>query len=284
MIELKNEFFTVQINEFGAELWSVKSPDGHEFIWQGDEKYWPGRCPVLFPICGRLLQKEYSYKGKTYPLGTHGFARDKMFRGDKISDTCAVFTLTDDEQTRAVYPFSFRFEVRFELDGNALRITYTAHNTGSETMYYNFGSHEAFATDGKYEDWSIEFEKTENLRLREQPVLGYMSRNVLPFRENVKELPLSHSLFDFDALIFDELKSRSVTLKHCGRPVAEVDFAGLNYLLLWAKVGAPYICIEPWGGLPDYLDSTKDITKKDAIWTLEAGKSFSLPHTIRFFR
>ena len=284
MIELKNDALTVQINETGAELSSVKNADGREYIWQGNAQFWTGRCPVLFPICGRLLQKEYTYRGQTFSLDTHGFAQHKVFQAKKTSATRAVFTLTDDEKTRAVYPFRFRFEVLFELNGDTLRITDTAHNTGEDTMYYNFGAHEGFATDGTFDDWSIEFEKTEDLRLKEQPVLGYLSRNVLPFRDNVKELPLAHALFENDALIFDGLRSRSVTLKQGGKPVASVDFSGYDNLLLWTKVGAPYICIEPWGGLPDYVDSKKDITKKDGIWSLAAGKSFSLPHTIRFFR
>ena len=87
-----------------------------------------------------------------------------------------------------------------------------------------------------------------------------------------------------NTLIFDGLKSQSVTLQHRGRPVAEVNFAGFDNLLLWTKIGAPFLCIEPWTGLPDYVDSTKEIEKKDGILTLKKGETFSLPHTIRFFR
>lgn len=284
MITIQNGFLTASIDERGAELTSVKSADGREYVWQADKNFWPRHCPVLFPFCGRLLGQEYTYKGRTYSIGMHGFARDKLFTAKQQGGTSALFTLTDDEETRAVYPFSFRFSVRFELIGDSLAITYTAENTGADTMYFNFGAHEGYALDGDFEDWSVEFEKREDLRLKEMDVPGFLGRNVSDFRKNVKILPLSYGLFERDTLIFDGLKSQSVTLQHRGRPVAEVNFAGFDNLLLWTKIGAPFLCIEPWTGLPDYVDSTKEIEKKDGILTLKKGETFSLPHTIRFFR
>ena len=150
-------------------------------------------------------------------------------------------------------------------------------------MYFNFGSHEAYAADGNFEDWSVEFAKTENLRVMEQPILGYLSGKTLPYRDNVKELPLSHAMFEHDSLTFAGLSSREATLKHCGKPVVKVNFEGFDYLLLWTKVGAPYICIEPWNGLPDYVDTDGELSTKRGILSLEAGKTCSMPHTLQFF-
>ena len=173
MIELKNEKLTVQIKEYGAEIASVKNAAGREYFWRGDAKIWSGQAPILFPICGRLLNRAYRLGDKTYTMNSHGFARRKTFSCTKISDMCAVFTLCDDEETRAQYPFAFRFSVRYELCGDTLQITNEVENTGDKTMYFNFGSHEAYAADGNFEDWSVEFAKTENLRVMEQPILGY---------------------------------------------------------------------------------------------------------------
>ena len=53
MEQLKNEKLTVVISSHGAELQSIKNEEGREYLWQGDEKYWPRRSPLLFPIvCG----------------------------------------------------------------------------------------------------------------------------------------------------------------------------------------------------------------------------------------
>ena len=229
------------------------------------------------------MNRAYLLGDKTYTMNSHGFARRKTFSCTKISDMCAVFTLRDDEETRAQYPFAFRFSVRYELRGDTLQITNEVENTGDKTMYFNFGSHEAYAADGSFEDWSVEFAKTENLRVMEQPILGYLSGKTLPYRDNVKELPLSHAMFEHDSLTFAGLSSREATLKHCGKPVVKVNFEGFDYLLLWTKVGAPYICIEPWNGLPDYVDTDGELSKKRGILSLEAGKTCSMPHSLQFF-
>ena len=53
MEQLKNEKLTVEISSHGAELQSIRNAEGREYLWQGDEKYWPRRSPLLFPIvCG----------------------------------------------------------------------------------------------------------------------------------------------------------------------------------------------------------------------------------------
>ena len=283
MIELKNEKLTVLIKEFGAEIASVKNAAGREYFWCGDKKFWGGQAPVLFPVCGKLLNLAFRHKGKTYTMKGHGFARNKTFRAEKIGDTCAVFTLCDDEETRAQYPFAFRLSVRYELNGESIVITNSVENTGDETMYFNFGSHEAYAADGNFEDWSVELEKTENLRILEQIGPAYLTGRVLPFRDGVKELKLSYAMFEEASLAFDKIQSRAATLKCCGKPVVHVDFAGFDQLLLWTKPNAPFICIEPWNGVPDYVDADGELSHKRGILALEAGKTYSMPHILRFF-
>ena len=283
MIELKNEYLTVQIKEFGAEIASVKNAAGREYFWCGDKKFWGGQAPILFPICGKLIDLSYRFEGKSYSMNGHGFARNKTFQAEKISDTCAVFTLCDDEETRAQYPFAFHLTVRYELQKNALKITNTAENTGDKTLYFNLGSHEAYAADGNFADWSVEFEKEEDLRVYEQVGAGYLTGKILPFRENTKELRMDYAMFENSSLAFYRIRSRGATLKHRGKPVVQVDFAGFDQLLLWTKPGAPFLCIEPWNGIPDYVDTDGELSHKRGILALEAGKSYSMPHTLQFF-
>ena len=48
---------------------------------------------------------------------------------------------------------------------------------------------------------------------------------------------------------------------------------GIAYLALWSdEKWGNYVAIEPWQGLPDFLDSDKDITKKNTIQRLAPGK------------
>lgn len=280
---LQNEFLRVEISSRGAELTSVKNKEGYEYIWQADEKIWAKHCPVLFPICGRLIDKKYRYDGKTYEMNSHGFASVSIFREERVSDTEAKFILRESEETLKQYPFRFVFTVRYKLENNALTVEYRVDNPANENLYFSFGAHEAYNTED-FEKWSVEFEKRDDLYLKKQPVLGYLEEGRTPFEKGVKELPLSYALFEKDALIFDDIKSRAAVLKKEGEPVVKVEFADFGELLLWTKVGAPYLCIEPWNGLPDYVGNSGELSEKKGIIELGGGKSFSSVHKITFFR
>ena len=106
---IKNEYLTVDINSLGAELWSVKSADGCEYIWQGDPEFWSGRAPIMFPICGRLFEGKYTYLGKEYTMPNHGIARSSEFSLLKQTDNEITLSLVADDKTKESYPFDFIF-------------------------------------------------------------------------------------------------------------------------------------------------------------------------------
>lgn len=62
---------------------------------------------------------------------------------------------------------------------------------------------------------------------------------------NGREIEITEELFLHDALILSGLRSRCVTLesRRKGR-VVTVMLGGAPYLGLWAKPGAPFVCIE----------------------------------------
>ena len=73
MEKLQNEYLTVEVSDLGAELQSIKDADDKEYLWQGDDKYWGRRSPILFPIVCGLWKGTYRTEGETYQLGRHGF-------------------------------------------------------------------------------------------------------------------------------------------------------------------------------------------------------------------
>ena len=118
---LKNEKLTVTLSDLGAEIVSVVCTDGCEYIWQGDPKYWTGRAPLMFPICGRLIDGKYTYGGKTYEMSsTHGFARSSTFEAEQKDDGTVCFSLSANEETKACYPFDFTLAVEYRLQENRL--------------------------------------------------------------------------------------------------------------------------------------------------------------------
>lgn len=279
MIELKNDKLCVRIAERGAEIVSVKNAAGHEYIWQADPAFWAKHCPVLFPVCGRLRNFEYTYQGKWYKMGTHGFAQRKIFAATHEGNS-ALFVLREDEETLAEYPFRFELRIRYTLEGNTLHADVCVYNPDEEPLYCNFGSHEGYATEN-FSEWSVQFEKEEDLVLSEQEGC-YLTGNTIPYAKNVRTLHLDHKMFENDALLFYGLSSRKVTLLNGEKPVVSVEFAPFEHLLLWTKPGAPYLCIEPWNGIPDYADADGDLTHKKEILRIGGGQEKQMRHSITF--
>jgi galactose mutarotase-like enzyme len=105
---------TAVIRAQGAELRSLRDPQGTEYIWQAGPA-WPRCAPVLSPIVGRLTGDHLRHGGQTYRLTQHGFARDRTFDWlDRRADACRL-ALVDVAETRAMYPFAFRLELGYAV-------------------------------------------------------------------------------------------------------------------------------------------------------------------------
>lgn len=144
MEELKNDKITVIISAHGAELQSIKSAEGREYLWQGDEKYWPRRSPLLFPIVCGLWNGQYRVDGKTYELPRHGFARDMDFDVIEKTESSVTYELTSNEETMKVYPYEFGLNVSYFLNDDMINVVWTVRNMGKEEMHFQIGGHPAF--------------------------------------------------------------------------------------------------------------------------------------------
>ena len=279
MIILKNKYLTVQVSELGAELKSLKK-EGFEYMWQGDPQVWAGTSPVLFPMLGFFRDNKYILNGKEYNLGKHGFARNKMFEVENITENSAVFLLKDDAETIEVFPFRFEFRVIFTLGEDNLKVEYNVKNLNDNTMYFSVGAHEAYVTPEGIEDYDIIFPQKEDFN----SVLlngGLLQNNTMVIAKNTDVLPLYDKYFILDTLIFRDLKSRSCILRNRKTERAiKVEYPNCDYLAIWHKPSSPYLCIEPWSGVPDHEDSNYDITKKEGIICLDSNKEYSNIHTI----
>ena len=111
METLHNELLTVEVSDLGAELQSIKDDEGKEYLWQGDDRYWGRRSPILFPIVCGLWKGTYRTEGDTYQMGRHGFARDMNFRVLKKADDRVTYVLSDTENTLRQYPYHFMLSV-----------------------------------------------------------------------------------------------------------------------------------------------------------------------------
>ena len=56
---------------------------------------------------------------------------------------------------------------------------------------------------------------------------------------------------------------------------------GVPYLGVWSKPGgAPFLCIEPWHGLPDSTAATGNLAEKEGILSLEPAGLFATGYRI----
>ena len=279
IITLKNEVLTVDISTKGAEIQKIEK-DGVNYLWSGDPAVWACKAPILYPICGGLRDDKFTYDGKEYTMPKHGFAKLSEFSVEASSDTGAVFKYEGNETHDKNFPFCHEFRVKYFLEGKSLKVTYHVTNKDNKTMYFSVGAHEGYATRGGIEDYSIVFDKEETL---DSYILdgNLLEHNTLRIMENSKVLPLKYDFFKVDAIVFKHINSRKVTLKHNNSDYAlSVEFPGHDFFVLWTKPGAEYICIEPWCGVQDPVDSDYNIINKEGIVSLDAGKVFEATHII----
>ena len=280
IVAIKNEFLEVLISSVGAEIQSVRSKDGKEYIWQGDPAYWNKHAPVLFPICGGLNDGYYTLEGKRYDLAKHGFSRTAEFEISAQGEDHVEFLLRDSEESRKHYPYSFAFRVIYELDGASLKVTYDAENLDDKVMYCTFGGHEAYACPEGIEAYELEFPEKETLyayALNGDLLTDYTKLMV----NNSNILPLDDKHFVLDALVFRNVKSNSVTLRSkITKRRVRVDFDGFDYLVLWHKHTAPYLCIEPWCGVQDVAGSSPRLSEKEGLHAVAVGGHFARTHVI----
>ena len=278
---IKNDFLTIKIDSFGAELRSILDSDGTERLWQGDEKWWDGYAPHLFPICGCMYEGRYLYNGKSYDIRNHGFAKRSLFTIETLEKDKVVYLLVSNDETKAVYPFDFEFRVTYTLKENALAVTYTVDNKTDGDIYFSIGSHEAYMCEGGTVDYNIFFDKKEILpnHLLNGPFLNGNVEDA-PITDGVMEL-IDSEFARLDTYIFRDTDSKRVTLKKQGSEKSvTVDFSETPNVLIWKEPNAPFICIEPWCGVPDHDGEVRELSDKDGIIKLEKNGVFTNTHTI----
>ena len=113
---------TARIDSIGAQLISLKSKSGTEYIWQRDPAHWKSSSPLLFPTVGNCRDGKYTLNGQIYSIPKHGFCRNADFAVSVLSEQEASFILTDSPETRAHYPFAFHLKLTYALTEDGIRI------------------------------------------------------------------------------------------------------------------------------------------------------------------
>ncbi len=282
---IESEGLAAEISEAGAELVRLVDRAGADWLWNGDPAYWSGRAPLLFPIVGTLAGGRFRTGGQSYELPRHGFARNNHFRCVDKTDDGITLRLEPTPAICESWPFDFRLDVRYAVEGSTLTITADVLNQGAEPMPASFGFHPALRWPLPGEDdrssHEILFDEEEPAPVRRLDPDGLVDPIARPSPIAGKRLALDDGLFEEDALILDRPRSRTLTFRGRHRSV-RVAFADMPHLAFWTKPGAGFLCIEPWQGHSDPAGFDADIEDKPGIVSIAPGASrrFSMSLTL----
>jgi galactose mutarotase-like enzyme len=287
-IALSSAELSAEVNPLGAQLSVLRDSGGRDLLWSGDPAVWAGRAPLLFPIVGTLAGGSYRLGSKAYALPRHGFARGRQFDVVAATSSAASFRLSADEATWQVYPFRFQLDVDFALNGATLAVISSVRNMGQEQMPASIGYHPGFRWPLPYGEpraaHFIELAEGEGPSIRRLDADGLLSAERHPTPVSHRRLALDDALFRDDVVIFDELRSHSLTYGADKGPRLRVSYPDAHYLGVWTKPGAPFICIEPWQGIADEAGFSGDFRKKLGVFTLAPGATQSLTMQISLLR
>lgn len=276
---LKSGNVEIAVADRGAELQSYKV-NGEEFMWEANPEFWGASSPVLFPFVGTVKNQKYSFNEKEYEIKTrHGFARTEEFELVEKTENSLKFKFSSSEETLKKYPFEFDLFITYTIIENTLEINYTVVNKTEGEMYFSLGTHPAFALnindEIKLNDYYLEFsekEKAQKYKLNNEGLILDEKEDSL---ENTDKLEISETVFNNDAIIFENLKSEKVTLKNNkNSKQLSVEYKGFPYIAFWSKSKAPFVCIEPWYGISDFENSTGNLKEKTGIEKLEKNEKF----------
>lgn len=277
----------ISVSNKGAELTSIVA-SGREYLWQGDQKFWGRRAPILFPIVGKLADDKLRINGYEYTMKKHGFARDTEF---VQRDGWYVLA----ENGRDDYPYAYELAVNYEVDGDTLTCNWQVKNCGDKTMFFQIGAHPAFVLPDYDANDAIHgyiqcYDANNNMV---SPLVFSTLVNGLRIHYSQPKgvlndmgiLALTKTTFVDDAIIIEAKQVAKVALfDKQGKRVLTVSCPQADAFGLWApnKPGCPFVCIEPWCGIADNAGFKGDISERDCIHSVESGKCFEFSYSLTF--
>lgn len=290
MITIKNECLTVDINPVGAEFQSIRSAE-REYLWHGDPAYWSGRSPILFPLTGNVWEKKYMHNGVTHDMPAHGFARHLTFEVVAQSESAVRLAASHTSESLLIYPFLFRLEVEYRLEGMHLSTRWIVTNQGPDDMPFRIGGHPSFLWDwneGEHRG-SLVFDAEGPLKGTLLDQKGCVHRQLQFFEQPLEPggvLPLKRDYFDpIDTLILEGAQVHSALLRdNQEQPIVRISF-DCDVFCIWTPTGkrAPFVCLEPWYGRCDRNGDTGEFALRDYVNTVAPHDTWQGGYKLEFF-
>lgn len=222
-------------------------------------------------------------------MGRHGFARDMEFKLIKKTENKLTFALESSDETYQQYPYHFILSVSYILKKNSIHVIWHVHNIDTREIHFQIGGHPAFNVpdlqEGEPLAGAMLFDNTGEV----ERVYGNVGGCIRPERYPVDSVnglwEFTEESFKDDAVIIDKSQIHKVTLLDKEKlPVVSVKFSA-PAVGLWSPWGknAPFVCIEPWYGIHDYVEYEGEFKDKYLMNHLQPGASFMSEYTIKIF-
>lgn len=275
---------TATIDAHGAQLVSL-TLDGTEYLWQADATWWGRHAPILFPIVGTLRADEASSTAGPCHLGRHGIARTLDHELVSCTEGSLTYRLDASAQTFSSYPYRFRLEMTYALEGDAtLAQTFRVTNMGERDMPFCLGGHPAFnvpvVAGERFEDYELRFARAWTC---DSPAIdaGGLLDYAHPVRvvDDASTLPLTHELFAHDALVLEGVPDGTVTMAGPSGRGVRIDSADFDHLGVWSAQPAadgrpcPFVALEPWCGTATRTDEDDVLEHKQNVIVAAAGET-----------
>lgn len=287
MNKIENKKLIIETTNKGAELINIYSKTENKgLLWSGDSKFWGRHSPILFPIVGRLKDNETIIDSKLYNMNQHGFARDMEFNLIDKSINSITYILKSNSKTKSFYPYDFELTVNYTLIDTTINIDWKVFNKSNKDMYFSIGAHPAFNIpfydNESINDYFLKFECSKDINnyTLEGPFVSKKSEV-----KSIDILNLTPELFKNDALIYDNINKISIYSKNNTSSI-DIKFESFPFVGIWSPYYkesnsiAPFLCIEPWYGIADSIDSTKIFKDKLGINKLPNKETFIASYSI----
>ncbi|KAB7668426.1 hypothetical protein [Bacillus sp. B1-b2] len=208
-----------------------------------------GGIPILFPICGALTNKQYRWNNHTYAMNNHGFARDMEWvveRTELTEDYAEIdVSLTSTQETLDAFPFAFTILFTYTLNASSLMIKQQFINDSEDEMPISAGFHPYFKGNHKKINYTIPSTKRFDYHDRQ-----WKDKSGFPTEVSLHE-----------AQVFTELKENVVIFQNENHSSIQLTFSPeYKYIAVWTEKEEEYVCIEPWMGLMDEINTNRNIT------------------------
>ena len=275
-MQIANDRLTVEISERGAELRSLKTHDGAEWLWQGDAAWWTGRSPLLFPVVGRSPGNTVTIAGVPHAMPAHGIARISDFDEEARGSDWVRLVLEDSAASRENYPFAFRLTVTYRLVDATLSIIAGVTNRDSVAMPFQFGFHPGFSwplPGGAGHRHSITLANGAEPPLYRLDDDKLLVDAALPSPFTAGRLSPEPAMFEADAMLFPTGVGHDVRFGIDNGPGVRMVTANLPHFAIWQKPGAPFLCLEPWHGTAPFADSGNALETRHGSMLLPPGET-----------